>query len=289
MATHQDRHGDRGGHDHDDHGGLGRDLPHLIGRRRTLALLGGLGGLGLSGLLAACSSGSEPGGSGLEAGGGSAVSPSATGASSDGPGEPTPTEMAGPFPADGSNGPNLLADGAVVRSDIRSSIGGLNGIAAGIPTRVDLRLLDAAAGTPLVGAALYLWQCDAEGAYSIYEVEDQNYLRGVQVADDAGRLSFATVFPGCYPGRWPHWHLQVFASLDDADAGASAVLTSQIALPREPCEAAYADARYGPSGAHLAPLSLEGDGIFADGYDQQLAAVTGDASSGYTASLTIRT
>jgi hypothetical protein len=34
-------------------------------------------------------------------------------------------------------------------------------------------------------------------------------------------------------------------------------------------------------------LTLETDGIFRDGYATQLATVTGDASSGYTARLTI--
>lgn len=273
--------------DHDDHGGLVRDLPHLMDRRRALAVLGGLG----AGLLAACSSGSSTtSGSSSTSTSAAAGGTTAAGAgASGGAGAPTPTETAGPFPADGSNGPNLLTDGAVVRSDIRSSIGDLSGTAEGIETTVDLELLDAATGAPLSGAALYLWQCDAGGAYSIYEVEDQNYLRGVQVADDDGRLSFTTVFPGCYPGRWPHWHFQVFASVDDADAGSDAVLTSQIALPRDACEAAYADDRYGSSAESLSRLSIETDGIFSDGVDQQLASVTGTNDAGYVVSLAIRT
>jgi protocatechuate 3,4-dioxygenase beta subunit len=273
--------------DHDDHGDLARDLAHLIDRRRALALLGGLG---VSGLLAACSSGSGSGsasttgpGSTTSAGAGLATTAAA------GAGDATAAEMAGPFPADGSNGPNLLADGAVVRSDITTSIGDLTGTAAGIPTTVELRIVDAADGAPRAGAALYLWQCSAEGRYSIYEDDTQNYLRGVQVADDDGRLTFTTVFPGCYPGRWPHWHFQVFSSLDEAGAGSAATLTSQIALPREPCEAAYADERYGPSASHLSQLSLETDGLFADGVETQLATVTGSNDDGYVVALTIRT
>jgi protocatechuate 3,4-dioxygenase beta subunit len=273
---------------HDDHGGLVRDLPHLMDRRRALAVLGGLGA---AGLLAACSSGSSTSSASSStsttaaAGGTTAAGTSG----SSGAGAATPTETAGPFPADGSNGPNLLTDGAVVRSDIRSSIGELSGTADGIETTVELELLDAATGGALAGAALYLWQCDAGGAYSIYEVEDQNYLRGVQVADEDGRLSFTTVFPGCYQGRWPHWHFEVFASVDDADAGSDAVLTSQIALPRDACEVAYADDRYGPSADNLSRLSIETDGIFSDGVDQQLASVSGSNDAGYTVSLTIRT
>lgn len=275
-------------HDHHDHGGLAGDLPHLMDRRRALAVLGGLGA---AGLLAACSSGSSSSSrsTSTTAAAGGTTAAAGGGGEAGGAGAATPTETAGPFPADGSNGPNLLADGAVVRSDIRSSIGDLSGTAEGIETTVELELLDAATGAPLSGAALYLWQCDAGGAYSIYEVEDQNYLRGVQVADDDGRLSFTTVFPGCYPGRWPHWHFEVFASVDDADAGSDAVLTSQIALPRDACEAVYADDRYGSSAESLSRLSIETDGIFSDGVDQQLASVAGSNDAGYVVSLTIRT
>ena len=135
---------------------------------------------------------------------------------------------------------------------------------------------------------MYLWHCTATGQYSIYEVRDQNYLRGVQAADDAGRLAFTTVFPGCYPGRWPHAHVEIYDSLSEADTGSNAVRTSQLALPQADCEAVYADSRYENSAGNLSRLSLNRDGVFADGWADQLATVSGSNDDGYTVSLLVR-
>ena len=117
-----------------------------------------------------------------------------------------PTETAGPYPGDGSNGPNVLTQSGVVRSDIRSSVGTMSGTAQGIPLTVTLTLVDSTNGcAPLAGHALYLWHCDREGRYSLYSpgATNQNYLRGVQESDASGQLTFTTVFPACYAGRWP--------------------------------------------------------------------------------------
>jgi protocatechuate 3,4-dioxygenase beta subunit len=63
-------------------------------------------------------------------------------------------------------------------------------------------------GAPFAGVAVYVWQCDREGRYSMYSegAQDQNYLRGVQIADAEGRVRFTSIFPACYSGRWPHIH-----------------------------------------------------------------------------------
>lgn len=120
------------------------------------------------------------------------------------------------------------------------------------------------------------------------EIPDQNYLRGVQAADDAGRVTFRTVFPGCYPGRWPHCHFEVFASLDEAAVGSAALKTSQLAFPQADCETVFADDRYGNSLGNLSRLSLSTDGVFRDGWSEQLATVAGFVDAGYTASLLVR-
>jgi protocatechuate 3,4-dioxygenase beta subunit len=90
-----------------------------------------------------------------------------------------PTETAGPYPADGSNGPDVLDDSGIVRHDIRRSLGSRRTLARGIPLRVNLTVTDAARGfAPMVGAAVYLWHCDRLGRYSMYSsgVQDENYL-----------------------------------------------------------------------------------------------------------------
>ena len=199
-----------------------------------------------------------------------------------------PEETAGPYPADGSNGPNVLGDDGVQRTDLTTSFGDLSGTAEGVPTEIQLTVVDASSGSPLVGAAVYLWHCTADGRYSVYEVEDQNYLRGVSETDSSGKVAFSTVFPGCYSGRWPHCHFEVFDSIDDATAGRSARRTSQLALPEADCQSVYADARYGNSLDNLNRLSLTSDNVFSDGWESQLAVVSGSNDAGRTVSLLVR-
>jgi protocatechuate 3,4-dioxygenase beta subunit len=268
---------------HDDHGGFGRDVPLLLDRRRALTLLGGVG---MAGLVVACSGGDDAGSDS------SATSTSAgdggSGTTAGGSGDEVPDETAGPFPADGTNGPDVLTLDSVVRSDITSSIGDLSGTAEGVPMVIELTVVEASTGAALPGAAVYLWHCTADGRYSVYEVEDQNYLRGVQEADTDGKVTFTSVFPGCYPGRWPHAHFEVFDELGSATSGRDAEKTSQLAVPQADCEAVYGDSRYGSSASNLSRLSLEGDGIFSDGYDDQLATMRGAPDVGYTATLLVR-
>ena len=145
-----------------------------------------------------------------------------------------PDETAGPFPGDGSNGPNVLAESGVVRSDITKSIGDLSGTAGGVPTTIEMTLLDVAGGgTPLAGAAVYVWHCDREGRYSMYDVADQNYLRGVQETGSDGKVTFKSIFPAAYSGRWPHIHFEVYESVAAATGSGAKLKTSQIALPED--------------------------------------------------------
>jgi protocatechuate 3,4-dioxygenase beta subunit len=201
-----------------------------------------------------------------------------------------PDETGGPYPGDGSNGPNVLDDSGVVRGDIRSSFGSSTTTAEGVPLDIKLTVRDAASGDVLTGAGVYLWHCDREGRYSLYSegVTGENYLRGAQQVDAAGTASFTSIFPACYAGRWPHIHFEVYASLSDATSSGPIVKTSQIALPKEACEAVYATAGYEQSVANLSQVSLTGDNVFGDdGGIHQIATMSGDATGGYTAALTI--
>lgn len=202
-----------------------------------------------------------------------------------------PEETAGPFPGDGSNGPDALERAGVVRSDLRSDIGGGESV-TGVPLTFTLRLTDMAQGDrPLAGVAVYVWQCDAEGRYSMYTrgVEDRSWLRGVQVTDADGQVTFTSIVPGCYPGRWPHIHFEVYpdeASITDAG---TAIATSQLAFPASVADAVYAQSGYGDSARNLSQISLDSDMVFGDdGGALQMATVTGSAGAGYTASLVVR-
>jgi protocatechuate 3,4-dioxygenase beta subunit len=201
-----------------------------------------------------------------------------------------PEETAGPFPGDGSNGANALTRSGIVRGDIRASLNTGN-IAEGIPLTVQLQLVDVNNGcAPLAGYVVYLWHCSREGLYSMYSngVTDEDYLRGVQETDSEGKLTFISVFPGCYTGRWPHIHFEIYPSLAVATNAANKINTSQLAFPEEVCDTVYETAEgYSQSVNNLSRLSLESDNIFSDGVEEQMATMTGNTTDGYLATLVV--
>ena len=202
-----------------------------------------------------------------------------------------PEETAGPYPGDGSNGPQVLTESGVVRRDIRHSIGDADGTAPGVDLRLILKLQDAATCEPLVGYAVYAWHATRDGKYSMYSsgITDENYLRGVQVTGARGRVKFHTVYPGCYSGRWPHIHFEVYASRADATGGGDPIATSQVAMPRKQSMHVYRNAEgYSASVTNLEQISLSSDNVFGDDDGvHQLATVTGSIADGYRAVLVV--
>jgi protocatechuate 3,4-dioxygenase beta subunit len=258
--------------------GLGFDVGTLMSRRRILQVLG-LGAATVG--LAACGAGTS------SSSAGSSSSAATTFASS---GE-IPDETPGPYPGDGSNGPDVLEQSGIVRSDIRSSFGDYSGTAEGVPMTLELTISDLAnGGVPFEGVAVYVWHCTREGGYSLYSSgeEDQNFLRGVQIAEAQGRVTFASIFPACYDGRWPHIHFEVYPDQAAIADSANAIATSQVALPQDVCEQVYAEDGYEASVGNLAAVSLTSDNVFGDdGGASQLGTVTGDVSRGYTVTLAV--
>ena len=205
------------------------------------------------------------------------------------------SETAGPYPADGTNGNghgtiNALTQTGIVRSDIRSSFGNYSGTAAGVPLQVSLQLVNTAGScAKLAGYAIYIWHCDRDALYSLYTLTSQNWLRGLQETDAKGKLTFTTIFPGCYDGRWPHLHFEVYRSLAVATQGSNALKTSQIALPKGACEKVY-DGDYGYTGsaANLSRITIATDSVFGDDdAAHERPTMKGSAKAGYTASLVV--
>jgi protocatechuate 3,4-dioxygenase beta subunit len=261
--------------------GLVYDVRTLVDRRAALGLFGGVA---LTTLLAACASPATTATPSTAASSGTD-----TGTAS-GDLTEVPDETGGPFPGDGSNGVNVLDDSGIVRSDIRSSFGASTTTAEGVPLTIQLTVRDAATGDGLSGAAVYLWHCDRDGNYSLYSdgVEDENYLRGVQELDASGTATFTSIFPAAYSGRWPHVHFEVYSDVANAVSSGPIVKTSQLALPKEACDAVYATAGYEQSVRNLASTSLQQDMVFGDdGGIHQIASMSGSAGAGYTAALTI--
>jgi protocatechuate 3,4-dioxygenase beta subunit len=272
--------------------GLDYDLPQLLDRRGLLKLVGGAGlagaGLITLGACAEATTDPSPAQGGRPPAGGPGGAPEATQISDTANGE-IPEETSGPYPGDGSNGPNVLAESGIVRSDIRSSFGSSTTTAEGVPLKITMAINDFAKDkAPLVGGAVYVWHCDREGRYSLYSrgATEENYLRGVQETDDSGHVSFTTIFPACYSGRWPHIHFEVYPSLAKAANSANKIATSQMALPEAASKAVYATTGYEQSVRNLSRVSSDSDNVFSDGYDLQMPTVTGDAASGYQLTFT---
>ena len=201
-----------------------------------------------------------------------------------------PDETAGPYPADGSNGPDILEQSGIVRSDIRSNIDGSETV-EGVALTFTLKVTDMANDNKAFeGVAVYAWHCDAQGRYSMYSegVEDATWLRGVQVADEKGEVTFTSVFPACYTGRWTHIHFEIYPDVDSITDADNAIATSQMALPEDACNAVFELLAYDGSAENLSNVSLDDDNVFGDdGGEHQMATISGDTDKGYVASLDV--
>ena len=256
--------------------GVAFDIRTLISRRGVLGFLGlGAGAVVLAACAADDSDSSTSGSTG-------ATTTTSTGE--------IPDETAGPYPADGSNGVDVLELSGIVRSDIRSSIdGGLT--AEGVPMTFTLTILDMPNNNaPYAGVAVYVWHCDAAGGYSMYSegIENETYLRGVQVADSDGKVTFTSIIPACYTGRWPHIHFEVYPDVDSITDATNAIATSQAAMPEEVSTAVFVLDGYEGSTENMAQVTLANDNVFGDdGGELQLATATGDVTNGYVVTLDV--
>ena len=255
--------------------GLGYDL-FTMTRRSMFGLAGGLGAL----VLVGC------GPSSGTAGPATAGSTRSTASCS----TMINSETNGPYPADGSNGLEVRTVSGIVRNDLTSSFGSSTGRAEGIPLTATFTVADLKC-QPLAGAALYVWHCDRSGRYSMYSqgVTGQNYLRGVAETDSTGTVTFTTIFPACYSGRWPHIHFEVYKSVADATSGRGTIIkTSQLAFPKDICAAVYATDGYAASVTNLTRVTLATDTVFGDDSGaHQIGAVTGSVSAGYRVTLAV--
>src|SRR5262245_48118085 len=292
---------------HDHPHGLQFDL-ELLARRQLEQRRRALGWLLAGGavtLVAACGGGdgsttassTSSSGSGSSSGGGSGTS---TGSGTTTSCIANAEETQGPYPGDGSNtvngmATNVLTESGVVRSDIRSSFGSSTTAAPGIPLTLTFTVVNSNTQcSVLAGYAVYIWHCTRDGNYSMYSssVQNENFLRGVQVTDSNGQVTFQTIFPGCYSGRYPHIHFEVYPSLGMATLYTNRVLTSQMAMPRDICSTVYGSASgYSASLSNLGNITTSNDNVFGDNTTAQIALMTpvisGDVTNGFTGTATI--
>ncbi|MCB0685532.1 MAG: hypothetical protein KDC53_03375 [Saprospiraceae bacterium] len=179
----------------------------------------------------------------------------------------TNSETAGPYP---TKDPSSL-----VRQDIRVD-------RQGVLMNLDLTIKNANADcAALAGVMVDVWHCDADGVYSEYgSGSSAHFLRGRQTTDSDGLVRFTSIFPGWYPGRAPHIHVHIYS------ATGKSLLVTQIAFEESICKNVYTNATsFYKNGTQ--DTTNERDGIFRDGYANELASIEGSIADGYNAGLTI--
>jgi len=191
----------------------------------------------------------------------------------------TATETDGPYPLYA-----ILTNSILTRQDITEG-------KTGVPLTLTITLADLSNGcTPIVGAGIYIWHCDKDGIYSGYATNTNagststTFLRGVQVTDSNGQVTFTTIYPGWYAGRITHIHAQVY--LNDSLVSGTAVATTQFAFPVDTTTAVYNSSLY-TKGQNTSVTSFSADNVFSDGTSTELLSLTGDTTNGYAATMAV--
>lgn len=181
----------------------------------------------------------------------------------------SPTETAGPFPT--------KTPSSLVTSNITSD-------RTGVPLTVKITINNKNSNcAALAGAIVDVWHCDKDGNYSEYGgtgMQSTNYtsvhfLRGRQVTDANGLVTFTSIFPGWYSGRAPHIHVHVYK------VSGTSLLVTQIAFPTDVCNTVYTTSSY-YSARGTQDTANNRDNVFSDSLASELATVTGSISAGYT-------
>jgi protocatechuate 3,4-dioxygenase beta subunit len=252
-----------------------RPVGRILTRREFLALLGTSG----VALLAGC----------LPVQSGSEIASTATPVSSSASAQKTATSIGSlptcvVRPAE-TEGPYFV-DEKLNRSDIRSDPTD-GSVKAGLPLELAFLVsqIDGAC-TPLAGATVDIWQCDALGVYSDvsdpgFNTKGQKFLRGYQVTDADGIARFTTIYPGWYQGRTVHIHYKIRAN---SASGSAYEFTSRLFFDDAITDKVHAQAPYASKGQRT--LRNAGDTIYQNGGSQLLLQLI-EAEQGYTSTFDI--
>ncbi len=192
-----------------------------------------------------------------------------------------PEETTGPYPLD------LGSNCDYFRSDITESYSGL-------PLALTLTVINTNNSCkPITNARVDIWHCNKDGYYSGYASQPgylgtksylgKTFFRGIQLTDVNGQVTFNTIYPGWYTSRVTHIHVQVYLNN-------STVATSQIAFPDSVNLDVYTNNSLYTAHGMNSITSNTSDSVFGDSASDlanELCTISGDSSTGYTASLTL--
>ena len=235
-----------------------------VGRREAIQALGSVVAVGF---LADCGGGNPASPASASS---TAQSSAASAATTNAQCVVTPAQTEGPY----------FVDERLYRSDIRSDpASGI--VKAGVMLDLTLMLSQisaAGACTPLVGALVDMWHCDALGVYSDVSQQSsvgQEFLRGYQTSDASGRVHFTTIYPGWYSGRAVHIHFKARTNPDGANG---LEFTSQMFFDESLTDIVHAQAPYSSKGRRNTALAT--DGIYQSGGTSLLVPLSG-SGDGY--------
>ncbi|QMU65743.1 MAG: intradiol ring-cleavage dioxygenase [Flavobacteriaceae bacterium] len=173
----------------------------------------------------------------------------------------SPAETAGPFP--------IRTPAQLIRENI---VGNRSGVALMITLNIQNTNANC---SPIQGALVDIWHCDAKGNYSEYDGQiegdftSENFLRGRQTTDANGNATFVSIFPGWYPGRTPHLHVEIKRS------NGTSLLITQVSWSEAISNTVYASPNYNGN----ADTNNSNDGIVSDA---NLAdSLVGNVTDGY--------
>jgi protocatechuate 3,4-dioxygenase beta subunit len=181
-----------------------------------------------------------------------------------------------------------FVDDQLNRSDIRTEPSD-NSVKEGVPLTLNISVASVGnkSCTPIEGAQVDIWHCDAQGQYSGVsdqgsDTTGQQFLRGYQLTDANGAVQFQTIFPGWYSGRAVHIHFTIRTQATDSE---DYQFTSQLFFDDTLTDQIHSLEPYASKGQRDTRNS--NDNIFSGGGDQLLLNLQGDTTNGYTGSLSI--
>ena len=196
------------------------------------------------------------------------------------------TTTEGPYWVDGDTASPLRSNiepDTITSTDLQGTVG--------VPLSLTFAVYTYASSgcTPLENARVDVWHADEVGVYSEEATQNEtkastlneNFLRGYQLSDSNGLVTFTTIYPGWYGGRTAHIHLRIRTY--DTSANVLTNNTTQVFFDDTVNNEVYATANYARSKArdttnaadsiYKAALQLTVTGSVTDGYVAQIYGI----------------